>query len=367
MTKLYNIMIAEAEKIAAKCTACKFCIRNCSFLQDHGMPDVIAKKLLAGEIDPAVALKCNVCGLCTKVCTVRGLDPTAMFKAMRDAAIEADPALLKPFKPRLDHEILGLSKPFAFHGIPKGAKIALFAGCDMPGAMPDTVWDCFLKLREHDPRMGFVLHCCANTSKMLGMLELHEQRLGEVIDLLAAAGLEEVLVLCPSCLVTLKSANPPFKVRTVYELLAEIIPEPEPGMERVRTGVHDPCVLRDERSVHEAVRTILWNTGSSVAEMRHSMHKSLCCGEGGGVKLVQPKYAAAWSELRLAEATQRRVVTYCSGCVRQLGPELNAAHVLDLVLGKKTLPVNEWPQPPKANLARIMLKRKAKAFFDSAG
>ncbi|MBU1247286.1 MAG: (Fe-S)-binding protein [Proteobacteria bacterium] len=367
MSEKYEIMIAAAQELASKCKACKFCTVDCSFLRENGMPNVIAQGVMDGTIDPALAMECSLCGLCTQVCTVRGLDPYALFQAMRDVAVEANPALLAPYKVLLNYEKLGLSKSFSFFGVPEGATTLLFPGCNMPGARSDTVWDCFLKLREADPKLGLVLHCCAKPSKMLGKIEEHEERMASVVERIAATGVSEVLVMCPNCLVTLRSAKPPFAVRTVYEVLAERIPEPEPGMERIRTGVHDPCVLRAERKVHEAVRTILWNTGSSVAEMKHSMHKALCCGEGGGVKFVKPEYADAWRELRQSEASERRVVTYCAGCARQLGPEINAVHVLDLALGREAAPVSEWPGSSKSYLARTLLKRKARAFFRKQG
>jgi Fe-S oxidoreductase len=365
-------MLELAGDVAERCKKCQLCKKECAFLQENGMPGEMAEGLLAGTLDPAVALMCSVCGLCAGVCPVRGLSPQALFQAMREVAVEAEPARARRFRPLLNYETVGLSRPFTFFGVPEGTTRVLFPGCNLPGTRPDIVWNCFLKLREEDPGLGFVLSCCAKPSLMCGLRPRHEERVAGVLGRLARAGVREVLTLCPNCHVTLRRASAEagsgLVVRTVYEVLAATVREPEGGFaERVRTGVHDPCVLRAERPVHEAVRTLLWNTGSSVAEMRHSMHKALCCGEGGGVGFSRPDLAAAWRARRAEEATERRVVTYCAGCAVSLAGTVDPVHLLDLVLGPEPAPASTWTRGLRTYLNRLGLKRRAGAFLRSKG
>lgn len=360
-------MVSLAREMTEKCKSCKFCLRECQFLKDNGMPNAIAENLLSGTVKPVLAFQCNQCGLCTQVCTVRGLDPAAMFKAMRVQAMSENPALKKPYKKQLAYEKIGLSRAMSYFHAPEGATTLLFPGCNLPGTRPDLTWACFEKLREADPKLGLALHCCSRPSKSLGMLGLHHERMDELIKRIEATGVSEVLVMCPACLTTLKEAEPSFSVRTVYEVLAEIIPEPAPGMERIRTGVHDPCVLRGERKVHEAARTLLWNTGSSVTEMGHSMHKALCCGDGSGVGVIRPDYAKAWRMRRKEEAKDRRITTYCGGCVNSLGSDMEVSHLLDLVLSDTVKPANEWATPPMTYANRLLFKKKAKSLFKKKG
>lgn len=356
-------MLSIAQEMASKCKSCKFCQLECQFLKDNGMPKAIAEKLLAGELDPALAFECNQCGLCTQVCTVRGLDPSSLFTAMRVQAMRENPSLKKPHNALLAFEKIGLSKAMSYFHAPEGATTLLFPGCNLPGTRPDLTWACFEKLREADPKLGLALHCCSRPSKSLGLMEQHETRLADLVARIEALNIREVLVMCPSCLTTLKGAEPSFSVRTVYEVLAGIIPEPPSGMERIRTGVHDPCVIRGERQVHESVRTLLWNTGSSVTEMGHSMHKAFCCGVGSGVETLRPDYAQTWRERRKAEATNRRVVTYCGGCVNSLSSVLDVTHVLDMVLMDSPKPAKKWATAPRTYANRLLLKKKAKSFF----
>lgn len=363
-------MMEVAGEMAAKCKNCLFCQKECAFLKEYGMPGQIDARLLEEDNpeDPAIALQCSLCTLCTSVCPVRGLEPAALFQAMRECAMEENPSLAKRFKPLLAYETTGLSRPFTFFGLPKGTRRVLFPGCNLPGTRPDAVWACYEKLAEEDETLGLVFSCCAKPSRMAGLAGRHEERMSALVARLAEAGVEELVSMCPNCHMTLKDADTPFTVRSVYELLAETVREPEGGFEeRVRTGVHDPCVLRGERSLHEAARTLLWNTGSSVAEMRHSMHKALCCGEGGGVALTRPEFAEAWRAKRKEEATERRVATYCAGCALGLKNTVDPVHLLDLALGLQAEPASRWPGGPKAYLNRIALKRKAAAHFRKLG
>ena len=329
----------SAQALHNGCKLCKMCEKECPLLKEWGMPGNLAAALLSGELGAEkareLAFRCNVCGLCTQVCPVRGLDPRAFFQALREVVTGRDESVLVPYRRLLGYERMGRTRAFSFFGLPRKARSVFFPGCALAGARPDTVWRTYLRLREIDPHMGLVLHCCSKPSLQLGRRAAFELAAGELISRLSDAGIEEVLVACPNCHVALREAvgvAGTLAVRTVYELLAEHSVEAVAPAERVKTGVHDPCVLREARSVHEAVRNLLWDNGCSVAEMRHAQHKAVCCGEGGGVSHAYPEQADKWLAVRLAEARNRDVAVYCAGCLQRLAPRVRTWHVLDILL-----------------------------------
>ncbi|WP_022662303.1 (Fe-S)-binding protein [Paucidesulfovibrio longus] len=358
---------ACAQTLAQGCKLCKMCLKECPLIKKWGMPGEMASRLLSGELDVEgareAAFECTLCGLCTQVCTVSGLDPRSLFAALRREAAAEQPQRLKPYKPLLRYERTGLTGAFSFFGLPRGVRRVFFPGCSLSGTRPETVWRVLEKLRADDPATGFVMRCCAKPSLMLGRTDFFLEQSRALASRLEEAGVEELLAACPNCFNALREAKPSFAVRTVYEVLAEGDPEPGPGMERIKTAVHDPCVLRAEKGVHSAVRDLLWNHGCSVSEMRHAHHKAICCGEGGGLAVAHPELADHWLKTRLEEARGRELAVYCSGCLERLAPHAPTRHVLDILLDG---PGGEPPRPssgPAKYFNRLRLKKRAAALY----
>lgn len=362
-----NAVRSSAEILSPDCKLCKMCLKECPLIQKWGMPGELATQWLAGKLSAeqtrAIAFECTLCGLCTQVCPVRGLDPRGFFQALREEAVRDNPAILSPYKGLLRYERTGLTGAFSFYGLPDGVRRVFFPGCALSGTRPDTVLRVLERLRMEDPATGFVMRCCTKPSLMLGRRDYFLEQNRTLFARLEAAGVQEVLVACPNCFNALRTAEPPFAVRTVYEVLADNDPEPAPGMERVKTAVHDPCVLRAEKTVHAAVRDLLWNHGCSVSEMRHAHHKALCCGEGGGLAIAHPKLADTWLHTRLTEAKGRELAVYCAGCLERLAPHAPTRHVLDILLDG---PAGDPPRPSSGAATyfnRLRLKKRAAALF----
>ncbi len=113
------------------------------------------------------------------------------------------------------------------------------------------------------------------------------------------------------------------------EALAENGLQPEKASGTVT--VHDPCAIRHAEPVHQAVRTLLKRQGLTVEEMPHSGKKTICCGQGGAVNLLNPELAAEWGELRKKEADGKRIITYCAGCTQTLGGHTPTNHLVDVL------------------------------------
>ena len=131
--------------------------------------------------------------------------------------------------------------------------------------------------------------------------------------------------------------------------------------------IHDPCAVRFEGRIHEAVRNLVERSGVKVEEMPHHGRNALCCGEGGSAGLLSPEFAEKWSSIRQGEAGDRRIITYCAGCANHLGKATPTGHVLDLIFepeatlsGKERVsgaPITYWN--------RIRLKQWFKKNLDS--
>ncbi|GFM38410.1 (Fe-S)-binding protein [Desulfovibrio psychrotolerans] len=340
---------------ARACTECGACVALCPFLKDHGTPKALA---LAHETDGpgtrSTAFLCSLCGLCTAVCP-EGLDPATMLLCMRRAAVTEGELDITPYRPLLAYEQTGSSALFRHAALPDGCRTVFFPGCTLPGTRPGTTWRLYTHLCSCIPALGMVLDCCHKPSHDLGRQEYFLRRFTALCRNLREAGVETVLTACPNCHKVFSRYAEGLRVRTVYETLTGHPPQKPGDAQQNRTmkatvtafgtasgnapetypvtgpvtvpatasgtepvTVHDPCPLRTETAVHDAVRTLLLREDMRVEEMTHARGRTLCCGEGGAVSLRAPEYARRWTARRQRQAKGRTMITYCAGCARYL-------------------------------------------------
>lgn len=354
---------ALQEQLAAtksNCTNCGECLPECAFLRKHGTPKAIAESITAADSGSLTrSFECSLCGLCSTVCLER-LDLDGLFLEMRREAVDRGFGDYKEHRPLVTYEQLGTSRRFSLYRLPDGCRTIFFPGCSLSGTRPDGVKKVFAHLRQVEPAMGIVFDCCLKPSHILGREAYVNAMFAEMNSWLVQQGVIEVLVACPNCQVMFEKFGKELKVRTVWEALAGSGLQPEAASGTVT--VHDPCAIRSADAVHQSVRTLLERQGLKVEEMPHSGRSTLCCGKGGAVDMLSPELGASWGELRKQEASGRRIITYCAGCVQALGGHTPTNHLVDVLFapqqalaGKK-----KGAGAPFTYLNRLLLKRAFK-------
>lgn len=357
MNSLGKAAAAAAKDLLKRCDQCGVCSKECPLLKARGLPHDHARDALAGKLDPALPFLCSLCGLCTAVCP-RKADPAGLYRHLRREYVASgafDPA---PYAGYLDEERRFLSAPHTFFGAPAGARRAFLPGCALSGARPEAAQAVWELLDAREPT-AFVLACCGHRSRTVGLADEAARIMDGLAARLKENGIEEVLTPCGSCLAALREAG--LETRTVYEVLAEDLPEVETPDDALELAVQDSCSLRDRRPVHEAVRDLVWASGRAVSEMRHAWHKTSCCGAGGAAGIAGPDLPGAWLAQRVEEAADRPVVCACAGCLGTLSARLPAVHVLDLFLGADPLAPPPLYRGREAHARRILLKRRVRA------
>jgi uncharacterized membrane protein YdjX (TVP38/TMEM64 family)/Fe-S oxidoreductase len=315
--------------LAESCTNCGLCVKECGFLQSYGTPKVIAEQYNPqNPFYKAMPFECSLCTLCAALCPV-DLNPADMFLAMRRQAAAHGLAPFPEHSTLLNYEKRGTSRRYTFYALPSGCDTVFFPGCTLPGTRPHTTFKLYERLREGIPSLGVVLDCCLKPSHDLGRHDHFTAMFEEMRGYLLSSGVRRVLVACPSCYKIFRRYGGDLSVVTVYEALRETPPFPSERLSG-EVAVHDPCVLRFNPPVHEAVRDILQGMGLTVEEMRHRGKTTLCCGEGGAVNFVAPELAQTWRSLRKEEAKGRPLITYCAGCANFLDGNPPAGHLLDV-------------------------------------
>ncbi|MBF0469256.1 MAG: VTT domain-containing protein, partial [Desulfamplus sp.] len=400
--------------INSGCTNCGACKSQCAFLQEYGTPgEILGHYDFSRAADQKIVFECSVCNLCCSVCPEK-LEPGKLFAAVRKEAIKADNVDLSRYRTILNYEKRGNSPLFSYYGLPQGCDTIFFPGCSLPGTRPETTWQIFTRLQQSIPEIGIVLDCCTKPSHDLGRHNYFELMFGEMRKYLVENGVRKILVACPNCYRLFKDYGKELEVRTVYELLADNMPpgtmpddinpapidigsipagDMSPGA--IVTGaissgdmndgdmnldgisaaaltgelaIHDPCPLRDDSSVQDAVRAILTRMGFTVAEMKHRRKRTLCCGEGGSVGFIRPELARKWADVRKKEADGRKIVTYCAGCASYLNRVTPTLHITDIVFSTQKALNGELvaAKAPFTYINRLKLKQRFKNNLNTA-
>jgi Fe-S oxidoreductase len=358
---------AELKSVFQKCIKCNLCIKECEFLRRYGKPGDIADDFSSGEsADLSIAFKCSLCRLCTAVCPV-DIDPSKMFLEMRRLATAQEKGIDDECKGILAYERRGVSKMYTWYGLPEGCDTIFFPGCTLPGTRPGLTMALIEHLRKTMPSIGVVLDCCTNISHDLGRLEFFQTQFQKMQRIFAECGIKNIITACPSCYKIFSQYGEGLTVTSAYDFLSKNFPETD-VINKKMVVVHDPCALRFNKGVQDAVRNLISRLGLAAEEMPHSGSKTLCCGEGGSVKHLAPDLSKKWAIDRGDETDGKMVVTYCAGCSNQLGKSLSTIHVLDLIFNPDSALTGKTKisKAPMTYLNRIWLKRRLKKMFKAA-
>ena len=187
-----------------------------------------------------------------------------------------------------------------------------FPGCTLPALNPRQTVAIDDVLRRHFSGVGALLQCCGVPADALGMADEAAHAREELLRHAEAIGAEELLVLCPSCVVALRSESRGPKVTSVWEALAGSW-EPPRHAEGAKLAVHDPCRARHDSGLHDAVRTLVHASGAEIDEVAFGRERTRCCGFGGAMYPVDPALSRRFADRRAAESA-RPYVTPCAGC-----------------------------------------------------
>jgi ferredoxin len=335
-------------------------MKSCSFLARYGTPKAIAETCdFTSPKGQVIAYECSLCGLCDAVCPEK-LGIMAIFLEGRRLHVAGGNFRKNAYWPVLVYEKWGISPFFSWYGLPEGCETVFFPGCALPGTRPEATFRMFCDLRRTIPRLGVVLDCCTKPSLDLGRQGFFHAFFGEMCDYLTGQGIKEVVVACPSCCKIFRQYGGGIAVTTVYEHLHANGHAGSYRNRGRRVSVHDPCVLRDETSVHQAVRGLLRDMGMEVTEMVHSGRRTICCGAGGMVGFIEPGLSSSWSAIRRQETAELPMITYCSGCTEILDKVVPTSHIADL-LYRPDVAVSSTMQrarrSPFTYLNRLRLKR----------
>jgi NADPH-dependent glutamate synthase beta subunit-like oxidoreductase len=343
---------------------CDVCVRECDFLAEHcRSPRELARRVADGlEGARSMVYSCALCSLCAEVCPER-LDIGAMLLEGRrelvrrgKGPLRAHDRVVATYRASMSRALtLAMPEP----GRRKSRRL-FFPGCTLPALNPRQAVAIYDVLRRHFSGVGVLLQCCGVPADALGMADEAARAREGLLRRAEDIGAEELLVLCPSCVVALQSEPRGPKITSVWEALAGSW-EPPRHAEGARLAVHDPCRARHESGLHDAVRTLVHAAGAEIDEVAFGRERTRCCGFGGAMYPVDPELSRRFADRRVAE-TSRPVVTPCAGCQTALASRgKESIHLWDLLLSPDWRTLAQ--ARPRAGLAGYPNRMRAKLAF----
>ena len=201
--------MSKATELSKNCIHCGLCTRKCTFLSKYGLD------LQAFAKHPELAYHCFLCGDCSAVCPKK-IDGRAIALALREERVAADGGKVK--EPGYG-ALVAEKKNYLFKNYKKGQKkTVLFPGCNFPSFFPKTT-DHLIGLLRDTADIGVVFDCCGKPVSELGLAEASGQGIEALKTRLKAAGVEELVILCPNCYYFLKPRLTEFRLMNIYDKL----------------------------------------------------------------------------------------------------------------------------------------------------
>jgi len=289
--------------------------------------------------------RCTLCGACDVACPVL-INPKDLSIAIRETMVETGhyPKAAENLKKNLlsDHNIsaddneeraewvedLGETPE---HGFQKDrAEVVYFVGCvssffPMVQKIPRNFVQIMVKAGVDFTILGEGEWCCgfpligAGMSRELEKLKVHN------LNKIKEVGAKSVVFSCPSCYRTWKELyDTDVELLHSSHLLEGLIREKKIPLKELDLTVtyHDPCDLGRNSGVYEPPREALkMIPGVKLVELENNREKTVCCGGGGNVEMVDPELSAGIAQKKIDEIHDTGadiIVTSCQQCVRTI-------------------------------------------------
>ena len=313
--------MAKAIELVESCVHCGLCTRKCSFLEKYSLD------LGSFAARPDLAYHCFLCGECSAVCPKK-IDGRAIALSLREERVAADGGKVK--EPGYGM-LVAEKKDYLFKNYKKGQKKSvLFPGCNFPSFFPKTT-DHLIALLAEKADMGVVFDCCGKPISELGLAQETERGMEALKARLRAAGVEELVILCPNCYYFLKPRLTEFSVVNIYDKLREL--GLGSGICEDKVHIFVPCPDKATHELENAFLPFMEGEWENIPGIQ-------CCGLGGCAAGKEPEVSQGFRD-KLKQQGNENVYAYCAscaGCLTRSGVE-NVRHMLVEILGTGETPV----------------------------
>ena len=336
----------ELKKNLEDCVNCGLCYKVCPMMNTFGdSPKNILRDIDENKISyDEIAYSCMLCNACTEACP-KDINLKEMFQNLRIKSYRENlKNTSKKFNLKVvqNHQKGSFSKFLTSKNNHKKIKTVFIPGCSLSGYNNEIIFKIKDYLIENLGEVEILLKCCGKPSKDIGNLELFESNLNDIENNLKIKEVDEIIVACENCYKTFGSAFKDIKVITLWEVINEFgVPKELKNKYsdlKEEFALHDPCPIKKEEQIHEAVRSILKDLGIKIVEFEKNRSKTECCGCGGMVGVTNKELWLSQKNKRANSTECENIVSYCESCVNTFkSSDKNALHILDFIFNEDVI------------------------------
>lgn len=334
-------------RFAGQCTQCGHCTGACESLTAAGMSlGDIAKAMLdaqrAASTREELALNiasngplvqavrgCFFCTSCKNTCFAHNDVCDLIYHARVDfqnlglieraawssVLVDEEWDIFKAYRAIYGIGYLDLTRHLAYEGheAETGFDAAFFPGCSLAAYGPELTREIFQTMEElADGRVTMIDSCCGSSLKSAGFFDRAKALCDRNADELAAAGVRELVCVCPGCANDMRKAlekrGLDVEVRLLAGWLAERGFKPKHELPEGPICLSKSCQDRDG-SYLEETRAVL-----GLPDDAFSIFNG-CCGAGGAVSAFDPSRQARQADGKMSFAPDgATVVSMCPTC-----------------------------------------------------
>lgn len=334
-------------RFAGQCTQCGHCTGACESLTAAGMSlGDIAKAMLdaqrAASTREELALNiasngplvqavrgCFFCTSCKNTCFAHNDVCDLIYHARVDfqnlglieraawssVLVDEEWDIFKAYRAIYGIGYLDLTRHLAYEGheAETGFDAAFFPGCSLAAYGPELTREIFQTMEGlADGRVTMIDSCCGSSLKSAGFFDRAEALCDRNADELAAAGVRELVCVCPGCANDMRKAlekrGLDVEVRLLAGWLAERGFKPKHELPEGPICLSKSCQDRDG-SYLEETRAVL-----GLPDDAFSIFNG-CCGAGGAVSAFDPSRQARQADGKMSFAPDgATVVSMCPTC-----------------------------------------------------
>ena len=227
--------------------------------------------------------------------------------------------------------------------------IAFMPGCSLSSYSPKAVGNVLNYLKENFNSVSALQKCCGMPTLVMGQRDLFISRYESLKEDIKYLDIEEIVVACQNCFITLNKYSPEVKTTSLWTLIPKLGLPKELKSKAMDSdivfSIQDSCPTRNNPDIHDGVRWILEELGYKYLESKNSRENAMCCGQGGMVATVNPELSHRIAQKAISEFNTDYVVTYCAACrssMHKVGKE--SYHILDLIFGPVVYKSTKSPQ-----------------------
>lgn len=147
-----------------------------------------------------------------------------------------------------------------------------------------------------------------------------------------------IINVCAGCDRRFGSLYDGISTISLWEVMDRLDNFPFPDYSGARMNVHDACPVRNNTTVHKAVRSLLTKMNIAIVEIKAHGEHSVCCGDN-----LYPhcdlETVHSYMKRRADSMTCEDVVVYCVSCIKSIyiGGK-TPHHLIDLLFNEATDP-----------------------------